>query len=497
MRKLLYSLLGLFLIGCGSETLQTEPSDKKAELNFLEETKLLIEPSQEFVEAAKTQFSTSHSGRCQPMSGPAFQANYNFPETVPDVKNTPWEDIDFKTSPEEYMRAVLAQAVSDNDGNDWNVRDAENGWYHAPWMHTIREPYRGLTRERGSRRGHLHEQQTETQENWAIGYYNDIAAVTFSDIWADRSIPQSAKVEFAENSATIKLLFTEADAEDAPYLTNPKTWNACLFDSRNGTHRMANMNLLQIDIGVKVGLSNSPTGWIMGTFVYWNEDADTDFSWENMKAVSLHWGNDPELTLSKFKAGERPQEGWTNTFFDEQFGRIRDAAGVSNMNEKLLTLGLFGRANGPVDNPLSACLACHARAIDPGQSLPSRSFNEAAPFAISDITKDEEITNLFFRNLEPNEPFVEGWHSLDYSLQAAVGLRAYRRWVFQNYREYDCVLTDQDDLPNPALCPAGSKLMDKAAENAPLMRSPVDASSDSIIDDRDETGDPRSGIFTK
>jgi len=84
--------------------------------------------------------------------------------------------------------------------------------------------------------------------------------------------------------------------------------------------------------------------------------------------------------------------------------------------------------NGPVDNSGSSCLACHARAMDLGEYERSASF---AP----DATKPAEVA-YYFRNRKPDEPFFEGWRSLDYSLVLSVGVDHFRDWTRTYYPEF-------------------------------------------------------------
>jgi len=78
--------------------------------------------------------------------------------------------------------------------------------------------------------------------------------------------------------------------------------------------------------------------------------------------------------------------------------------------------GRLDRLNGPVDNPLSSCLSCHARAVAP--YVPSKAFphNEA---------EADDPANNFFTNTAANSLYVgapTGSQPLDYSLQLAVGV---------------------------------------------------------------------------
>jgi hypothetical protein len=63
----------------------------------------------------------------------------------------PWQQIDFRVQPAEYIKAVYDYVLEGNREVDWAVQDnSVRRWYHAPWMHygdKGREFVRGLTRE--------------------------------------------------------------------------------------------------------------------------------------------------------------------------------------------------------------------------------------------------------------------------------------------------------------------------------------------------------------
>ncbi len=77
-------------------------------------------------------------------------------------------------------------------------------------------------------------------------------------------------------------------------------------------------------------------------------------------------------------------------------------------------LGWAGRLNGPVDNPISSCLSCHAIAQWPvvAPLVPPRN-----------VEPDSAEWMKWFRNVRAGESFSEGAVSLDYSLQLAVGIQ--------------------------------------------------------------------------
>ncbi|MER9273483.1 hypothetical protein [Mesorhizobium sp. M0643] len=349
-----------------------------------------------------------------------FVANFSFPKTLPPVE-TPWRGIAFRVEPERYLRTLLAYGLKDNVPIDWRVEKGSQSWCHAPWFQDIRERIHGMTRERGSRLFELSEHQRSRAENWAIGFYNGVGCYGLGQVWADPARPKTKGFVFPPNTFAIKLLFTTAPISRVPYLTGSKTWNAAI-----GEHgSVKEMRLLQVDVAVKDPAAGALTGWIFGTFMY-DAYAPGDDIWSKLVPVGLMWGNDPELTAKKYQEdGGAVQESWVNPAVAARFFPLPRHH-----------LGLFGRLNGPVDNFNSACLACHARALDWGRGVPSEGplfdeMNVLLPFAIN--PSDEEALRNYFRNREPTEPFVADTQSLDYSLQLAGGIFRFRGWVDMNF----------------------------------------------------------------
>jgi hypothetical protein len=171
------------------------------------------------------------------------------------------------------------------------------------------------------------------------------------------------------------------------------------------------LRLLQLDVAVR-DVRAIKSGWIFGTFVYDGRLAGAD-PWAKLKPVGLMWGNDPALSDADAAQGKKPIESVVLSDFG--LGRA---------------FGRGGRMNGPVDNPVSACLSCHMTAQWP---------NPAAVTPPSGAAWDR--VSCWFRNLGPTTPFglapsntvacgtlpSPASVSLDFSLQLAVGLRNYAR----------------------------------------------------------------------
>jgi hypothetical protein len=344
--------------------------------------------------------------------GHVFRLSQDYPSTIPPDETYPWKDIDPRSRPEEYMRAVLAYALEGNDEVDWD--GAANGirkWYNAPWLHwgrNGREFVHGLTYERVSQPGELATSQTQTFQNWAIGYYNARGAYTIGQVWRDPNNPNPGAATFLEGAVSIKLLFTAATVDQVPYLKGSKEWDANIYSSVAvptnpfTPEEIHTLRLLQIDVAVK-DRRLTETGWAFGTFVY-NGLLPGSRVWDKVVPVGIMWGNDPNVTVTSVRKGKTPSEQWINPSLDVPFQH----------------LGWAGRLNGPVDNALSSCLSCHSTSQWPVKAplVPPRG-----------IAPDSVAWMQWFRNIDGSKyTFTPGTTSLDYSLQLASGLSNFHEW---------------------------------------------------------------------
>lgn len=392
-----------------------------------------------FAEDAARQAKESSAYEC--LSGyPCFKLSDQYPQELPAAEDYPWLAFDFTSEPEAYMGAVLGYVLEGNVAVDWDIaKNQTRLWFHAPWMHwgpRGREPVHGLTRERSSKWHELSPQQVRRVENWAVGFYNARGGYTVGQVWKDPARPDSPKGQFPVGTVSAKLLFTEATDEEAPYLKSEHglVWEAQI--KRNQAPRQ--VRLLQLDVAVRDARADAYVGWVFGTFIFDGTRGGATYA-ENLVPVGLEWGNDPDLTYADYKAGQRPKQGWVNPKVLAMF-RLRPPEA---------DMGYLGRVNGPVDSPFSSCLACHSRAVDTkGGSGPAftpelsdlcmrelpRGDNKTFE-RIPDCQVQEQQVRVFFRNLKPNEPFIAGDLSLDYSLQLASGIANWYDWFEKTYPE--------------------------------------------------------------
>ncbi|MEP7031320.1 MAG: hypothetical protein ABI830_10345, partial [Pseudolabrys sp.] len=325
---------------------------------------------------AFAQFKDFH-GKVDPAwTGPTFKLSQNYPAKA-EPQPEPWKTYNFKTQPREYLYAVLAYVLEGNIEVDWRVQDnAKRKWFHVPWMEWDtygREYARGLTRERNGLLSEMTGDPSKTKkvQSWAVGFYSPPGGVAVGKVWHDPNNPDPKESAFAEGTVVAKLLFSQFDETDLPYLKGTLTWKAAIHKSIScgrlpplpdgndppGCERALpqDMRLIQIDIGVKDKTAGAGH-WVMGTFTF-NGDLTTDQSpllptgapWNRLVPVGLMWGNDPKLKPSS-KA--KPKESAITP------------TGVFQH------LGCAGRLNGPVDNPVSSCISCHMQAQFPVTTKP-------------------------------------------------------------------------------------------------------------------------------
>jgi len=350
-------------------------------------------------------------------NGQVFQLSQNYG----DAKKNPnerlaWKQIarsqdEIKTKWKEYLFAVLSYAYEGNLETDWSVREnTKRKWFHAPWMHagsTGREFLRGLTVERPScdkelLEGKICDEDKLAIQNWAVSVYNEPGGYYINQIWTEMLKPKPNPANFPiggfpEGTVAIKLLFTQSETD---YLKNSIAWKADIY---RGKMPAQTVRLLQIDVAVRDNLS--PTGWVFGTFIY-HDDAPS------MPYVV-------ELPSEK--------QGWLKVVpLGLMFG---NELSESFLNDNLPVPQHFGcqaRLNGPVDNPKSSCLACHAQAEVP-MDLDFNRLNQTYPAMSCDAKTDE----FWFKYVNPRSDRQEEQTisapdkqtvSLDFSLQLREGI---------------------------------------------------------------------------
>ncbi|MDI3566507.1 hypothetical protein [Bradyrhizobium sp. Arg816] len=313
-----------------------------------------------------------------PSAGPWFKLSQSYPTAVP-ANDATWSNIDFKdgvTGANAYLYALRDYAFDGMIDADFkpeanNVRP----WFHMPLMNfgpRAREPMRGLTSERSVTGPELGLKPGVTIHNYAVGFYNAAGAVTIGQVLGGAS-PDLAKAQFPQGAMTFKILFSDVTANDfqgSDVLSGAPQWTIRTAAGPQ-TVRLMQMDVAAVD-------SRSPTGWVFGTFAFDSNATDTS-PWRRLRPVGLSWGNDFGFTPADQQAGKKLTET-----------TISDQAPAYSASH----LGWAGRANGPVDNPISGCLSCHSTAQSP-----------SAPITFSNACTTDAQKMLWFRDLKGNQPF--------------------------------------------------------------------------------------------
>ncbi|MGH9386202.1 MAG: hypothetical protein ACRD2N_18150, partial [Vicinamibacterales bacterium] len=178
--------------------------------------------------------------------------------------------------------------------------------------------------------------------NYAVAYYDARGARTYARVWSTATpgtdAPNVGQMRITAGGMVFKLLFSAAKPSDFPLDLLAGSLSANVLP--NGGGPPVTVRLLQIDIAVKDDLAG-PTGWYFATYAFDRNVAGSS-PWLKMAPVGLMWGNDP--------SGPPLLESWINP----------SAAAYAKNH-----LGVDGRLNGPVDNPVSACMSCHGTAQAP------------------------------------------------------------------------------------------------------------------------------------
>lgn len=201
--------------------------------------------------------------------------------------------------------------------------------------------------------------------NSAVGFYNAPGGEAIRKMWANHGAPNADLAQMPEGTVGAKVLFTTPPVSEVPFLAGSPEWDAYVYADPNDTNpgptsprAVMKVRLLQIDIAVKDSRAKE-TGWIFGTFVYGGGPGGQPGSgWFNVAPVGVMWGNDPGYS------GTGPL---TQTWL--------------NPEVHMPHVGYQGRLNGPVDNPISSCMSCHATAELPqGTMVPPRGSDPAPWF---------------------------------------------------------------------------------------------------------------------
>ena len=317
--------------------------------------------------------------------GPWFELAQNFPTEL-KAEELPWTKIDFRRGKKEadaYLYALRDYAFDGMIFVDFRPQDnKKRAWFHVPLMNYgpgRREFVHGLTQERPLTGPELGLRKGVSVSNFAIGFYNALGGYAFGEVWQNPDDPALAKSRFQEGAMVFKILFTAATRGDFQDPNNYIVEGAPEWQAATGKSQLTTVRLLQMDVAVRDNRAGK-TGWVFGTFAF-DKDATDKVAWRRMRPVGLMWGNDPGYTPDDQKSGKPLKEGIISD-------KIPAYAAAH--------LGWAGRLNGPVDNPISACMSCHSTAQYPVDA-------QLAPFSSS--CKSDKQKLHWFRDLAGNVAF--------------------------------------------------------------------------------------------
>lgn len=365
-------------------------------------------------------------------AGRVFQLSQDYPAVAPDPATLPkffghdsggnWVEDTLRDGWKSYMRDLRAYCFEGNVEADWRVEENPiRRWYHMPWQHfgpIGREGIRGMTKEAEVKKYQLAPGQTHVGgQTYAVAYYNEFAASTIGKVWKDANNPDPTGITFPHGSVICKLLFVDVPTEQVPSLVDPVLWQGYICDNFASDNRSIRpLALIQMDVMVRD--DRTPTGWLFGTYQY-NGMRKNRNRWDNLVPVGVQWGNDERNTTDHYhlRCPERT----------EVVAAIRESIINDDRDELPGThLGWNGRLNGPVDNPRSSCMSCHATAQYPIQSEMAPFFEQNPP------TPGSKGWMRWFKNYKcaskGGTSFDEGSQSADFCIQLVQGLDNFRRW---------------------------------------------------------------------
>lgn len=368
--------------------------------------------------------------------GPLFQLSQDYPHTLPEVKQPvkdilaiPFDDNGHAENWLKYMLKVREYCFdNENIALGWKRQNEDSPrWFHVPWQHygeKGREGINGLTREATAQPKQLAPTQKDRFQTHAVAVYNELGGYTIGRVWRNQFEPNPKAALFPVGTVVVKVLFTQADENQVPYLKNPIRWKAFVQDPANPTKRkVQDLQLLQMDIMVRDDRAKATGGWVFGTYCY-NGNLSSKNRWENLVPVGLQWGNDPEVVNPDHNPeNKEPIE----TIFNDRLKQT-----VINRSKDLPPqhLGWGGRLNGPADYYRSSCMSCHSTAQYPAIEEQHPDFDTSVRYR-----PDDPQWAMWFRNLDCGKAFSPITEfdksravSTDYSLQLSIGIEQFFEW---------------------------------------------------------------------
>lgn len=406
--------------------------------------------------------------------GPLFRLSQNYPDksevdqATREILAIPFDQNTESKNWLKYLLAVRAYCLDGNTEVEWRGQENRTRlWYHVPWQHAGekgREGINGLTREATAQPKQLSPLQKDKFQTHAVALYNNPGGYTIGQVWKDQFQPNPTKAVFPVGTVVVKVLFTQADEKQVPYLINPITWKGYIQDPAFPTdptkRKVQDLRLIQMDIMVRDDRAKATGGWVFGTYCY-NGALKNENPWENLMPVGIQWGNDPDL-LNPDENPTNPEP--TSTQINNKLKQT-----IINPSPDLPPqhLGWGGRLNGPADYYRSSCMSCHSTAQYPSFVNQHPDFDKPIKYRPGDPQWD-----AWFRNLKCGDPFnpmvpmlkydKRKAISTDFSLQLSIGITHFYAWKSEVMGGYF----------TPAL-PGSQGLLNRETTTLPTSEPPV------------------------
>ena len=373
-----------------------------------------------------------------------FKLSQDFPETEPgDDKMPAFFKIPFddKTRWKEWLLAARDYCFDGMIEANFIAQDnKKRSWYHMPWLHygpLASEGFNGLAKEAPVSPYQLAPGQKRGGQVYALGFYNDFAGHVLYKMWntstdPDPFVTQGPKGGFPVGTVIFKLLYTDLDSSDVPYLKNSYERTAFISPTfKDSVNRIVKkVHLIQMDIMVRQKEAEKyGTGWIFGNFCY-NGDLNKGKTMRervmNLVPVGIQFGNDPQYKTN-----------WINPYPVSKT-MINDSLKETFINTSAdlppQHLGWGGRLDGPVDLNTASCMSCHQTGEFPqfAALVPDEAFiGDTLPNgSMKYLTNTNTAAWIkYYQNLKCGTAYNPAKaSSTDFSLQVSLALGYYWEW---------------------------------------------------------------------
>jgi hypothetical protein len=225
-------------------------------------------------------------------------------------------------------------------------------------------------------------------QDYAVVYYNDIAAYTLGQVWGKTAMTptiNTTTTQFPEGAVIVKLALIYTDEwSDMDGAAKWPLYTPDPDEPSNTAPQLLTVNLMQLDIIVKDSQASPKTGWVFTTLVF--DNLVKGDAWDQMIPLGAMWGNDPDQDFKNNPA--LLQETVINPDLLPNPNGQNSPLYKSYPTE---TLGWGGRLSGPNDASVqtpayvngitanvaaSSCMSCHSSSEWPANSnsLPGPSY---------------------------------------------------------------------------------------------------------------------------